>query len=103
MLKKQISPTAGATLGGRFGILYFFLLGGAGEGGVRGGGGRLSIENPRRGGSPRRGGGGEGLGGCLQGNLAGGGLNISFRGRDAHQELVCIRKKHSSRDVIFSG
>ena len=66
---------------------YFFLLWG-GEGGVRGagkggGGVRLFIENPRRGGgSPGRVGVG-GAGSVLAGNW--GGLNIFFQGRNSHQ------------------
>ena len=60
---------------GRFGYFYFFLLG-EGEGGVRGagreGGGRLLLENPRRGVS-RRGRGREGVCGELGNCGAGGG------------------------------
>ena len=43
------------------------------------GGDRIFIENPRRGGLPRRGDGAEGPGGCL-GNLGGGG-KYCFSGR----------------------
>ena len=70
-------------------IFYFFLLGG-GEGGVRGNweGGR-SVFLPKipggGGGSPGQGGGGRGAGRVSAENLGGGGLNIFFRGRNAHQ------------------
>ena len=70
-------------LGGRFGYFLFFLLEG-GEGGVRGhweGGGRLLIENPRRGGGVSwvgEGGGVRGLEGVCGG--MGGGLNIFCSG-----------------------
>ena len=80
-------------------IFYFFLLRG-GEGGVRGaggvgGGGRYFIENPRRGVLPgRMGAGGRGAGRVFAGNLWGrGGLNIFFRGRNSHQEMVTDRHK----------
>ena len=52
------------------------------------GGGRFSIEIPGgRGGSPTRGGVGEGPGGVRE-EFWGGELNIFFRGRNAHQENV---------------
>ena len=58
----------------------------------RGVGGRFFIENPRRGGGVPGGGegGARGAGGCLQGDLVGGGggLNISFRGRNARQGVT---------------
>ena len=60
-LAEDIDVPTYLRLGGRFGYFLFFLLGG-GEGGseapARGQGSVLSIENTRRGGSPRRGGGG---------------------------------------------
>ena len=73
-------------------IFYFFLLGEA-EGGVRGGGGGgvdFLLKIP--GGGVSRRGGAEGPGGCLQRiwELGGGGLNIFFRGRNVHQETICI-------------
>ena len=77
-----MSLTEGHHLGGRFGYFLFVLIGGR-EGAVRGarkGGGRFSLKIPGGGvGSPRRGGGGEGSGGCLRG-ISGGGLNIFFSG-----------------------
>ena len=70
-------------------IFYFFCSGRRkGEFEAPGGGGQFFIENPRRGGVFRRGG-GEGPGGCLQRIWelgGGGGLNIFFRGRNVHQE-----------------
>ena len=71
-------------------IFYFFLLGG-GEGGVwvdREGGGRFFflLKIPGRGGgSPGQGGGQGGREGVCR-IFGGGGLNIFFRGRNAHQE-----------------
>ena len=70
-------------------IIFFFLLG-RGERGRgssrprRRGGGRLSIENPRRGGLPgERGGGGWRL---SAGNLGGGGVIFLVGGQNAHQD-----------------
>ena len=67
-------------------IFTFLLLGeGEGESEAPGGGGdRFSIENPREGG------GFPGLGGAgrvsaANWGMGGGGLNIFFRGRNAHQ------------------
>ena len=64
-------------LGGRFGYLLFFRLGGGeGESEAPGGaGGSFFLLTIPRGGSPRRrkGGGSEGLGGCLRGIWGGGG------------------------------
>ena len=69
-------------LGGRFGYLLFFLLGGW-EGGVRGarwgGGVSVVIENPRHGGvCQERGRETEGPGGCLQGIWGGGAKSFFF-------------------------
>ena len=72
-------------------IFYFFLLGG-GERGVRGAGRGADdflLKIPGGGGgSPGRvGAGGRGAGRVFAGNL-GGGLNIFFRGRNAHQDIL---------------
>ena len=70
--------------------IFFIFSARGGEGGPRrqkgGGRGQFFIENPRRGVSQERGG-----GGGLKGREGvcgewGGGLNIFFRGRNAHQE-----------------
>ena len=73
-------------------IFYFFSALGRGRGSSRrweGGGGRLSIENPRRGGSPGR----EGLGGGggwerVSGELGGGGGKIFFFGAEIPTKLT---------------
>ena len=68
-------------LGGHFGYFLFFSVSGRGRGG-----------GVRRGGRWR----GKGVGGMSVGR--GGGLNIFFRGRNAHQEKHACRKnafKHS--------
>ena len=101
-------------LGGRFGYFLFFLCLGEGKG-VRGtrngvGGASFLIENPRRGVSQERGGGGGARGReGVCGDLGGGGeLNIFFRGPNAHQEKNSRRlefhgtvdfKKHPARKV----
>ena len=60
------------------------------------GGGRLSIENPKRGGgSPTRGG-----GGVSAGNF-GGELNIFFRGRNAHQGLLWVVKRFMNGSLFL--
>ena len=73
-------------------IFYFFLLG-EGEGGVRGarsggrGGGRFSIENPRRGSlQDGRGRGAGRVSAANWGIFGGGGLSIFFGGRNVNQE-----------------
>ena len=70
-----------------FRIFFIFAARGGGEGeseapGRVGGGGRIFIENPKRGGgSPRRGKeGAEGPGGCLRGIWVGGGPTYFFSG-----------------------
>ena len=67
-----------------FRIFYIFFLLWGGERGVQGagrGGDYFLLKIPGGGGSPGRGRGGEGLGGCLRGFLGvGGGLNIFFSG-----------------------
>ena len=72
---------------------FYFSARGRGRGSSRrqeGTGARFSIENPRRGGGglpPQRGGGPEGLGGCLRGIWRGGGwAKYFFPGRNAHQD-----------------
>ena len=74
-------------------IFYFLLLGGGergAQGAGRGRGDDFSWKIPGGGGSPRRVGAGgargqEGVEGNL-GGIWGGGLNISFRGRNSHQD-----------------
>ena len=93
-------------LGGRFGYFLFFSAWGRGRGspGRREGRGATFIENRRRGGggrSPGRLGGGRGAGRVFAGNFWGGGaLNISFRGRNSHQDKFC---DHSATTVINPG
>ena len=69
----------------------FFSSRGRGRGEVRsaGRGGAISFSKSQEGGVSRvGGGGGEGPGGVSAGNLGGGGgVNISFRGRNPHQAL----------------
>ena len=66
-VSKKTPPQAGSFLGGRFG--YFCSAWGEGEcEAPGGGGGRLFVEHPRRGGVSRA---GEGLGGCLRGIFGG--------------------------------
>ena len=77
-------------LGGRFDILYFFLLGGVRGARSGGGGDRIFIENPRRGGVSRRGK-GRGAGRVELGKFfwGGGGLMVFFfGGRNVHQKIV---------------
>ena len=63
-------------------IFYFFCSGERERGESEAPrGGVVFIENPRRGG------GGEGRGGCLRG-IWGGWLNIFFRGRNSHQDIL---------------
>ena len=77
-------------LGGRFGYILFFLVGG-GSGRVQAarGGEGSDFYQKSGGGSPRReeGGGGEPLEGVCGEIWGEGGLNISFRGRNSHQGL----------------
>ena len=74
-------------LGGRFGYFSFFCCSGEGkgvQGAKKGAGGRFYIENPRRGGSPRRegewGGAGRVSAGIIFFGGGGGGFNIFFLG-----------------------
>ena len=81
-------------------IFYFFSPRGRGRGCPRrrdGGGGDFSMENPRRGVSRWVGAGGRGAGRVFAENLGGGGLNIFFRGRNAHQEADKKKKCNSKQ------
>ena len=73
-----------------FAIFYFFLSGeGKGKSeALGGGGGRLFIENPRRGGFCTEGGRGAGRVSAANWRIWGGGLNFFFRGRNVHQGNV---------------
>ena len=78
-------------LGGRFGYFLFFLFRAGGKGGgVRGGGWRADFNKEMEGGgSEKEAREGEGR----RGNVCreeGGGLNIFFRGRNAHQDFVLL-------------
>ena len=96
-------------LGGRFGYFLFFSAPGRGrESGATGrGGGRFLIENPRRGGGlQERVGRGEGAGEGVCREFGGGGLNIFFRGRNAHQEtLFCFLcfARHAHSETVCEG
>ena len=75
-------------LGGRFGYILFFLLGGGAKGvrgAGRGGGEGFLWKIPGVGGAVFRAGGGGGWEGVCGEFWGGGGLNIFFRGRNSHQ------------------
>ena len=92
-------------LGGRSGyFLFYFSARGRGRESPEvsfGGGVRFFIENPRRRVS-REGKGAEGPGGCVRGELGnwGGGLNISFRGRNVHQAAPFRRMSLWNKDWL---
>ena len=87
--------------------IFNFFCSGEGKG-VRGprkgvGGVGFLLKMPGGGGvSQQRGGGGaEGPGGCLRG-IWGGGVNIFFRGRNAHQEKYFLRGKSAEGILLDS-
>ena len=95
---RQLEPKKKKKFGGRFGNFFIFSARGRRrESWVTGRGGGVRFffgfwfKSPGgAGGSPRRGEGGEGAGMVSARNLGGGGLNIFFRGRNAHQEKCVL-------------
>ena len=93
-LHDVLEPLKQAHLGGRFAyfLLFFFCSGeGKGESEEPGGGGRFSIENPRRGGGCLPSGWGRAEG-VFAGNLGGGGAKYFFAGPK------CPPRRLASRD-----